>query len=102
MDERRTNSCVTETALRDKMESKADKNFEDDSNDIDMTLADTDSEPEIDEAKSTKPKLFRLSSRIASLKRRGIMFFIRLINSELFSSEHLFITYAKSSEKLNL
>ena len=63
------------TVLRDKMESKADKNDEDDSNDIDMTLADTDSEPEIDETKSTKPKLFRLSSRIASLKRRGIMFY---------------------------
>ena len=57
------------------MESKADKNNEDDSNDIDMALADTDSEPEIDETKSTKPKLFRLSSRIVSLKRRGIMFY---------------------------
>ena len=89
---------MTNTALRDKMESKVDKSNEDDSNDIDMTLADTDSEPEIDEAKSTKPKLFRLSSRIASLKRRGIMFFILLINSELFSSDHLFIKYAKFSE----
>ena len=89
---------MTKTALRAKMESKVDKSNEDDSNDIDMALADTDSEPEIDEAKSTKPKLFRLSSRIASLKRRGIMFFILLINSELFSSDHLFIKYAKFSE----
>lgn len=49
--------------------------------DVEMdALADTDTEDAVDEDVPQKnnsiPKLFRLSSRIASLKRRGVLSFV--------------------------